>query len=622
MIYIILTALLAHTIFYKPSNIMACGLFGYSGPDGNNMLVRVMTILGLFNQKRGTDASGVMTNFHSEKSVSNGKFSEFIVEDLSYEEIIDEDVTVFLGHTRNASPRTKRTIDTAQPCIITKSGDEYEENFGLIHNGNISSAADRLIELGGKATGLSDSYDFHQVLELTDDIKAELANYTGKAALVWTKKDDSSTIHVFAGASRTDRNKNTKATEERPLYYIQTEDNLYFSSTYESLMAAFPYEENEVVEFKKNTLYTITKGEIISTEEVDRSKSFQNKITTYPSQTNFNYDNWDDTYGYGNRNGSTYYNSIQLRKQTLQTVEFKDRVHLKDGMYHLGKDVLSGFRFISKYGEVISDLKDYKKMDKIYLVYFNGGHIINNRGIEAFLDVQNYNYEDLAKKNTYFESQLFKTYSVTPYIKTGSIYAVTIAVHGQDLSDGMVKYPFTTFSAQFNKGNLKRIVATGSYDLIDEKTGIEVTIEQAEYLINESQTMLLEGVNQMYLNFVEKYLKKDIKSTDLVIVNKETDKLPDEDDGEIISEVELNQIEGIFEEVKNVKIAVEIAKAEIDSLYDSLDSLQGSYNDLSSLNDKLVPEKQIKQMKTNISIVKGMLQMFNSIKLDMNDDKI
>jgi hypothetical protein len=608
---------------------MACGLFGCSVDDATKIDPERLTILGAFNKERGTNAAGMMSNSDSVKSVKNGDFLEFVVQDLNYDELINEDTTVILGHTRNASPSTGRGLDTAQPCISSAEIDGLNYNFGLIHNGNIKSAEDRLEELKLPKSNLSDSYDFHKVLLNTKNMKAELKNYVGKAALVWTNPEANNEIFVFKGSSKATRGA-IVTTEERPLWYVQIEDgSLYFSSTPESLMAAFREWEGDITEFKSNVLYKISEGEIIEETPIDRSGSHQ--VEDYG--TNYSNSNWYDnhyggygtskTYGYNKHNhkDKTISSTIALNAKRLTSFANATSIRLKAGRYVDFYDKLvNGFKMLTAGGFLWTPTVDIASTAPIYLAYFDSGQLLKLDSIEFRTKMR----PDLTKsllhnhEADHFTLTFFRTNSATPFNFPQVDRAVELAYTDSKFSNGEKPYYFTKMVGTFTKGNLSGIHNSQMHPVPPSTAAILLDKDQLNAIYALMTLADLKLVFDGMMNFIKTknsqtslaLLPKDVVkpsetlvTDDVIQIEDLTDEGAEDLQAIIASEDEFTSIkETILDEFINMKLSLEAAMKLV---------IKNSYKD----ND-LQAASNLKQMENSLALCKAIPNMMKQLKFN------
>lgn len=225
-----------------------CGIFGGQAKKGKKLNLRKLKILGIYNMERGTDSCGYYYSGNIEKGTGEtAKFLTFI--DRNEIKKGELDCEVFMGHTRKSTSGAN-TPENAHPHQIG--------NYVQTHNGVIKN----IWELMGKY-GMDHSKVHVDSIGLGMLIKKLgfriLNEYTGFAALTMVYEDDPESLYLYHGASKD--KKDSKVWEERPLFYIQTSEGLYYSSMPESLR--FISEgKYKIQELPHNIVYKIVDGEI------------------------------------------------------------------------------------------------------------------------------------------------------------------------------------------------------------------------------------------------------------------------------------------------------------------------------------------------------------------------
>lgn len=199
-----------------------CGIFGGSAKKGKKLNLRKLTTLGLYNIQRGTDSCGYYFNGNIVKGVGDeANFSKFIAKHkLLRGELPCE---VFMGHTRKSTSGTN-TADNAHPHQVG--------NYVQTHNGVIKNIWKLCSDNKIDHTGISvDSIGLAHIIEKHGfNI---LNGYEGYAALTMTFVDDPHSLYLYHGASK--EFKYGEPVEERPLFFLDTAEGIYYSSIKESL---------------------------------------------------------------------------------------------------------------------------------------------------------------------------------------------------------------------------------------------------------------------------------------------------------------------------------------------------------------------------------------------------
>lgn len=297
---LILTFLFLHLLFYRRSNVLACGLFGYCGnpkhSSGPEVLANIK-ILGLYNVPRGDDASGLSLNGGVIKDAGTGSvFTDFIVNQGLYNpgSGSNNDFTV-IGHTRKRSVGAN-TIKEAHPFEIgVVENDKKEMSSSLIgaHNGTLYNWEELLKEFKiGKEGIVSDSHALFTILESIkkdkEAIKYLLESYKGAAALTWYDPSEPNTLYLYHGWSNMHvRNASEHAldSEERPLYTYKVKGGVYYSST-EVGLKAIGAEESEIQVVAHNAVLKYNKGTLTNYDlSIERRVRKQTTTTTTTTRT-------------------------------------------------------------------------------------------------------------------------------------------------------------------------------------------------------------------------------------------------------------------------------------------------------------------------------------------------
>jgi len=524
MIYIILILLTLHLAFYKPSNALSCGLFGWLGDDGNKINREAITILGMFNGERGGDASGLLSNSGYSKSITHTTYSKFLRNNIDYNSFIENDTTFLLGHMRKSSPGTNRTDKAAQPVALTKH--DKSITYGLIHNGVIRNANElfKITNKKLKESNLSDSYDIANILfaakENIPKIKKVLESYNGKAALVWTSPLNERRAYLFRGVSKATKHY-ANVSDERPLYILKRENgSLYFSSIKESLETAFNDMDDDVEELESNTLYEVYNGRIEEQYAIDRSNSFQDNISYDNSYSSFE----------GNQYSPSYYNASSVKTLELGELTYlaksKSYISLINGLYCSEDKPLDGYIVTTSFGRLLSkiDITNNTTLE-YYMLYFIHGYLIKKVEIENVKRRRGEFERDLfslkADGALYTIKRELSRYTYMPVISPlpNSSLKVTTAQKGNSYyTDSNFKYPFTEISCMFSNGDLKKVY-NNYYSIISDSSrnifSRVIQKHEIKELIKEGRISIFENSKKIHTNninfkIIEKRIEKEI----------------------------------------------------------------------------------------------------------------
>lgn len=266
-----------------------CNIGAYIPKDGININWAEIKLALLLGESRGRQSTGIGATTGSYKAV---KAAEGFIEELLITEY--ELSAPILWHNRAPSMGTARTVDAAQPILLTDEDDKVD--FLLVHNGTIHN----MEELAADANVKFDTNDTDsQILAkmLKDEHYDVLDKYHGAASLIWIRHDDPTAIYMFRGTSAASSYV-SYSSEERPLNVVDTDRGRYLMSTSAALKTLMDTQgdKTNVTEVVENTVIRYD-GEETIIYTADRSDVYQSKkFTTSATRTNSTY----NTYGANN----------------------------------------------------------------------------------------------------------------------------------------------------------------------------------------------------------------------------------------------------------------------------------------------------------------------------------
>jgi hypothetical protein len=304
--YIIIELILAYSIlirllgvYKKPKNVLMCGLFGACGLDID---YTKLAILGVSNDSRGGDGNGYFNGKNLIKGIDKLKtFSDHIKEEPL---IKNKTSNIFLGHTRKATHGVK-TEENTHPFLV---GDKSNQ-IVLAHNGQIFNTKEMCKKYEVDSGDIEVDSKILAMLIHKAGAETILNEYKGWAALVWTNVNEPGSLYLYHGKSREGVYANAKVEEERPLYFIQLRNCIYFSSMIEPLKL--------IRETKKQKPFEVPHNRII---KLNNGKFSGKAVIINREQTN------SDMYSYRYSSNTTPYEEDYYTRQK-QSAYTPSRIH-------------------------------------------------------------------------------------------------------------------------------------------------------------------------------------------------------------------------------------------------------------------------------------------------------
>lgn len=329
-----------------------CGLFGIINVKKSKFDRTLFNVLGVHNDTRGGDSCGIFIDGQVEYGTKETKlYSNFLKTSKLLKET--NECSIALGHCRKASVGLINE-STAQPVVITDSEGKVE--FVVMHNGTIYNykalAAKYIPHVN--ISGMTDSQVMARIFyHCGYDCLSEY--YGGAVFVIVDYRPETPRIFLWKGASKNNTYSPT-LTEERPFYFIQTNDTLVFSSLYSYIEAAYmdnalTLVPNELVEVKGDDIYFVA--------DYPRDKVAQ----TLPSNYSTTY--YEEVYGYYENDYQSWDNhncfnttSFQDEKKKKQKKEKKVIRVTKEGIYHIDNHPVHGKRHVDSLGNVYDEASD------------------------------------------------------------------------------------------------------------------------------------------------------------------------------------------------------------------------------------------------------------------------
>lgn len=400
MINILLLILIINQIFHivvKPHiSTLNCGIWGFFG-NINKFDLSKFNILGINNEDRGGDAIGIASQESIIHNINHTKYTDFIATNKLKHP--SKKINYVAGHVRKASEYTTRKFEEYAQPMLNWNDDFTEINHIFSHNGTLLEY-NKLFDLHLKDIGVSKfSYlnintgdisintinDSHVLFQSLIHKKYEvLRDYAGTAAFVYY---DTKTKELYLYAGKSKNMHNSFVSNERPLYYLQGKDYIWYSSIESGLKIIG--NKDDIFSVTPNTVMIFKDGLLINTIAIDRSNSGQSVYKTKALKPVYNPEGFVKNL-YKNYSGSESKNDVPLNRSLVilphKTNIFKEVLtgstlcvefvnsryyhagRLINGIYHLTETglVKPTANYTSSYNKAITDV--YYFVDGIMLL--------------------------------------------------------------------------------------------------------------------------------------------------------------------------------------------------------------------------------------------------------------
>lgn len=258
-----------------------CGIVGFSARNNitldQNNIKKNLAILALYNEKRGELGSGYLINNQVVKPKNTSDSLSTLLEQYPLPDIDVKRSSTILLHARKPSAGYNMpNIDNNHPIIC-------EDELYIVHNGTLEFCTSLAKEFNISYNQYTTDSHLAGLCLKRDHMKF-LTEYDGTGVFIWGYFNDPDTLYVFKGASL---NANGVLEEERPLYYINEPEGIYFSSMSEPLKLIKTTEC--IFSLKPNNLMTFKAGKGVAMVSVPRNKQKFNKpVRTYGGNYNYN----------------------------------------------------------------------------------------------------------------------------------------------------------------------------------------------------------------------------------------------------------------------------------------------------------------------------------------------
>lgn len=334
-----------------------CGIFGVINNKTSRFNKTAFNILGINNDSRGGDSCGIFIDGEVEYGVNKEKlYADF----FENSELLNKTkkCKIALGHCRKASVGAIN-INTAQPVVLRNDNDEVE--FVVIHNGtiyNYKELAEKYIP-NVNITGLTDSQVMARIFyHCGYDVLEEY--YGGAVFVIVDYREETPKVLMWKGASK-QTNASSTILDERPLYFIETNEGIMFSSisTYLPVFSKGP-----VYVVNSNSLLSVEADDIYLEKEYSRDKVTQSSY--YPKKVDVTH-YYSRHYGYNDYDEADVFYSHDFEENNKKTTTSSKKVKLTDcGLYELNGELLHGRYCIDTKGCVYDKCDDKNKATKLW----------------------------------------------------------------------------------------------------------------------------------------------------------------------------------------------------------------------------------------------------------------
>lgn len=369
IINLVLTILLINSFFGRNTNLIGCGIIGYSGFKDKVANPMILKFLLLYNEDRGKEACGF---YSKETGIVKKEGEPRKLLSTSYFNI--PITNQFIGHVRQGS---------SGGAGDAKAHPFKQGNIILAMNGTISNHYNLCLEYKVDTQPLWVDSDYLCAMLNKTQNKEPLTKIDGSCACVYID-DKTNIMYVYRNI-------------DRPLFKGYKEEGMYISSTKESLLAICC---NKIEEFKENRLYEIVNGSIIRTYNVKRYiKPVVDHSTSYSAfydldekhmyrKANFSYINKPNLIGLWVQPNNDFFSCGASFSKNRRYEVVKDGSYcsaLQFTVYHpgMGRDVLCEMRMFSDKIPTL-DVKDF--MFATQDIYFNDDSLFCKKGHLLVID--------------------------------------------------------------------------------------------------------------------------------------------------------------------------------------------------------------------------------------------
>lgn len=493
-----------------------CGIAGGSAKKGKTLSTKKLTDLGIFNIQRGTDSCGYYYDGNIKKGIgAESNFGEFIVKHPL--ERGDLGGGICMIHTRKSTVGA-HTEANAHPHVL--------DNYVQTHNGVIKNIWTLLPQYGFKCADIAvDSIGLQHL------IKQEgfriLEEYTGFAALSMVFMDDPNSLYLYHGASK-DKSTDKSLWIERPLFYLEQPEGIYYSSLEESLNY-ISENKNKAKSLPCNKVFRIVNGKFsdyefkVSREEANVPKSYIPSVTTIPpststtSTTTANNETTDKENSVSGVVGSSYRNDSglsELLRESMPDTFLTQDIYYRHGRYYRGDNILlNGIYEINRKGEFLSNPTRDKTSPVAKYYFIRGAMVISKNAYEAFYK---YHSETLNKLdgNLSFYLSKFTKYPISCLEDEGTEVADSLRKLWYKESkcfSGEYRPKFSTRHYRFVSGKFASVSSCN-----DEKCLLEKNYIKLFRIVDNTEQYFEHSTNMELIDLIKEWMRKPITSKDIL----------------------------------------------------------------------------------------------------------
>jgi hypothetical protein len=434
MCNIILTAMLINVIlnYLLKRNVRAnlnCGIFAWTGTSSDKFSPFMFNVLGVYNDTRGGDSTGVYFNRGDIRGIhAESRYETLVKNHKLHTTLKPGKWPIVIGHCRKASVGTINEVNI-QPALIRDTFKGNKLVYVQAHNGTVTNHKE-----------LAKKYNIAVVAEESDSITLSkliakegfkiLSEYEGSAALIMHFIKEPNTLYAFHGQSK---NYNV-LTEERPLHYL----NIKGSGTYlssESAPLEFIGNGEKATPFKYNMLYKLTGDTVEEFQKIEREKAVLKEYKGNPSYTPRSYNYYEEIEEYRDcrmvslpsKSGMLH---IGITKNVCtcnvenisKPVIIEGRVRYSKGFYLVGREYAHGLVIVNAWGYVMSPDSYGSTMQCFHLWFYYGILLLDK---QSFNDVKKEasklgvkNSSDFLQPNNFSKiSGILRNTSVQPFTR-------------------------------------------------------------------------------------------------------------------------------------------------------------------------------------------------------------